>query len=269
LDGYDDIAALYNLAVERELGASGFAQSAACGLLGFCKSRGFEYEGRHLVDLGCGTGQFAVQLAKRGMRVTGLDISEPMLQIARANARMHGVHERVTFQCANVVDFELPSQAALVTATFNVINHFQASDLPRLFAAAHASLDDRGLLIFDLNTEAQLSRWNRTEYQEITGDFEQFEGASVIKRTAYDPMLRRARREVICFCRRKDHVTYERRVGTTYSHAHGVAQLAQVLHTVGFACVTFADSALRSLSPQQAPEELDVVFVIAEKRRTP
>jgi ubiquinone/menaquinone biosynthesis C-methylase UbiE len=39
---------------------------------------------RHVVDLGCGTGLFACELAKRGHRVTGIDPSPRMLRVARA-----------------------------------------------------------------------------------------------------------------------------------------------------------------------------------------
>lgn len=39
-----------------------------------------------LIDVGCGTGRHAVELAKRGFSVTGIDISPGMLQVARENA---------------------------------------------------------------------------------------------------------------------------------------------------------------------------------------
>lgn len=40
--------------------------------------------GARVVDVGCGTGIVAEELVKRGCRVTGVDISEPMLERARA-----------------------------------------------------------------------------------------------------------------------------------------------------------------------------------------
>src|SRR2546427_28456 len=40
-----------------------------------------------LLDLGCGTGNHALILAKRGYRVTGIDSSAGMLRVARAKAR--------------------------------------------------------------------------------------------------------------------------------------------------------------------------------------
>lgn len=47
--------------------------------------------GEAAVDLGSGTGQYALALAARGVRVTGVDISAPMLARARARARETGL----------------------------------------------------------------------------------------------------------------------------------------------------------------------------------
>ena len=47
--------------------------------------------GDALLDLGCGAGRHAIALAKRGLRVTGVDISEPMLRHARARAKAASV----------------------------------------------------------------------------------------------------------------------------------------------------------------------------------
>ena len=47
--------------------------------------------GARLLDMGCGTGRHAVELARRGYQVTGVDISAGMLAQARANAEKAGV----------------------------------------------------------------------------------------------------------------------------------------------------------------------------------
>ena len=44
--------------------------------------------GMHVLDVGCGTGQLAVKAARAGAVVTGLDISEGMLAVARRRQSM-------------------------------------------------------------------------------------------------------------------------------------------------------------------------------------
>lgn len=48
--------------------------------------------GSRILDIGCGTGRHAVELAKRGYQVTGVDISSGMLAEAKKAARKAGVN---------------------------------------------------------------------------------------------------------------------------------------------------------------------------------
>ena len=45
------------------------------------------YPGMKVLDVGCGTGNFSIKLAQRGCKVIGIDISDEMLDIARAKAK--------------------------------------------------------------------------------------------------------------------------------------------------------------------------------------
>jgi cyclopropane fatty-acyl-phospholipid synthase-like methyltransferase len=50
--------------------------------------------GSTVLDMGCGTGRHAIELAKRGFEVVGVDLSAKMLEVARRNALRAGVNRR-------------------------------------------------------------------------------------------------------------------------------------------------------------------------------
>src|SRR5437588_4376384 len=47
-----------------------------------------------ILDLPCGQGRHAIELARRGYEVTGVDLSEAMLSVARERAERTGVRAR-------------------------------------------------------------------------------------------------------------------------------------------------------------------------------
>jgi ubiquinone/menaquinone biosynthesis C-methylase UbiE len=62
-------------------------------------------EGKKYLDLGCGSGRYAVNLAKLGAEVTGLDFSDAMLKLARDYARQEGVTGKVQFVQTDMNDW--------------------------------------------------------------------------------------------------------------------------------------------------------------------
>ncbi len=64
------------------------------------------HDGIRALDLGTGEGRFARYLARRGCRVTALDISEEMLHLARARSRQDGVEGAIDFLCHPIEDLE-------------------------------------------------------------------------------------------------------------------------------------------------------------------
>lgn len=66
-----------------------------------------------ILDIGCGTGRHAVELAKRGFAVTGVDLSSGMLDQARAKAQQRGVEVRWIQSDARTFQLDCAFDAAI------------------------------------------------------------------------------------------------------------------------------------------------------------
>jgi ubiquinone biosynthesis O-methyltransferase len=71
--------------------------------------------GRRILDVGCGDGELAVELGKRGAQVLGIDASGEMIAAAKARAKMHNTD--IAFQVAEAEHLPFATgQFDLVTA---------------------------------------------------------------------------------------------------------------------------------------------------------
>lgn len=64
--------------------------------------------GARVLDMGCGPGRHALELARRGFQVTGVDFTEKFIQFARETAQAEGLTERTEFVLADARDFVRP-----------------------------------------------------------------------------------------------------------------------------------------------------------------
>lgn len=64
--------------------------------------------GARVLDIGCGPGRHALELARRGFFVTGVDFTERFLAFARAQAERENLSERAEFVLADARDFVRP-----------------------------------------------------------------------------------------------------------------------------------------------------------------
>jgi SAM-dependent methyltransferase len=103
-----------------------------------------------VVELGVGDGRIAVEAARRGKALVGVDASRAMLDLCRARAEEAGVADRVQLLHADMRDFELEEPAALVTIPFHSIGHLLTLDDKRdALRHAHGQLAPGGRLILD------------------------------------------------------------------------------------------------------------------------
>lgn len=61
--------------------------------------QGIETAGKRILDIGCGIGGPAFEMAKtHGAEVVGIDLEAPLIERAQNDARIHGLAEQCTFQ---------------------------------------------------------------------------------------------------------------------------------------------------------------------------
>ena len=75
--------------------------------------RHFPKNKKKLLELACGTGIQSVRFSQAGFDVTGLDLSEEMLDVARQRAKEAG--EAINFKQGNMLDLSQAGQYDLVT----------------------------------------------------------------------------------------------------------------------------------------------------------
>lgn len=115
--------------------------------------------GHHVLDVGCGTGTDALFLARRGIRVTAIDVSAAMIAQARAKVAHYGLTGLVEMAVMDIGEL-----ASLPAAGFDgIISSFAAlNTLPTLtqFAAdASRLLRPGGRLMLHLLNRSSLWEW--------------------------------------------------------------------------------------------------------------
>ena len=105
------------------------------------------------LDLGCGTGNLTVELASRGIEMTGVDLSEDMLMVAREKSE--GMD--ILYLNQDMTEFELYGTVDFIVSSLDCINYItDKRDLQRVMKLANNYLEPGGLFIFDINTRYKL-----------------------------------------------------------------------------------------------------------------
>jgi SAM-dependent methyltransferase len=103
-----------------------------------------------VLDLGCGTGNHAIPLARRGYEVVGVDRSEQMLARARSKAAEQSENLKLEFHRADISTTDLGRRFDAVLMMFAVLSYQVGNDeVTATLRAARRHLRDGGLLICD------------------------------------------------------------------------------------------------------------------------
>jgi len=101
-----------------------------------------------VLDLCCGTGQIMQKLLAKGFRVTGLDLSENMLEFAKQNASSGN------FVVDDARSFSVSSTFQGVYSTHSSLNHIlNFHELTNVFQNVYNALVENGIFVFDMPSE--------------------------------------------------------------------------------------------------------------------
>ena len=110
---------------------------------------------RTAVDLACGTGSVSVLLAKAGMQVTAVDMSEEMLCEASGKAQENDV--QITFVCQSLQQLRLPRAVDLAVCALDSLDYItDPADCQEAIRRVYKYLNPGGCFIFDVNTPQKL-----------------------------------------------------------------------------------------------------------------
>lgn len=108
--------------------------------------------GRSILELGCGTGNHAMVLVRRGYDVHGIDASPSMLRFAEARLRQMRPEDaaRISFEEGDLRNVDVGRQFDAVILLFHVMSYQTANDdLNAAFMTIRKHLKPNGVFIFD------------------------------------------------------------------------------------------------------------------------
>jgi len=110
---------------------------------------------RTAVDLACGTGSVSVLLAKQGLQVTGVDMSEEMLTVAMDKASE--LENSPRFVCQRLEQLWLPRGVDLAVCALDSLDYIVDPEAcAEAIRRVYRALNPGGIFIFDVNTPEKL-----------------------------------------------------------------------------------------------------------------
>ena len=179
--------------------------------------------GSRVLDVCCGCGHVTKELVRREYRVTGVDASAGLVEIARRE--MPDVDWRV--QDVRYLDMQHEYEGAL--STFDSLNHLLTpEDLGQVFESVHAALAPGGRFSFDMN----LDEAYHTGTQQWVVDVH--DATASLIRGNYDAETKRVATELIWFVREKEADLWRQYRSTINQRSYTQTEILTGLSKAGF-----------------------------------
>ncbi len=118
-----------------------------------------------VLDLGCGPGQTTRYLKDLGVDISGLDLSENLLDQART------IHPGITFRKGDILDLDLEEDSIAGAVAFYVICHFTTGQVKKAFDEVFRILRPGGLFLLTYHVGDETIHVKEFMGREIDIDF--------------------------------------------------------------------------------------------------
>lgn len=136
-----------------------------------------------ILELGCGTGRVALFLASKGIDVTGIDLSEQMLDVFKnklGNVDNNSNMGKINLIHGNMKDFSLDKKFSMIVAPFRAFQAItDSNDVLNSLMCIRKHLDDEGIFIVNVFNPSPImdeswiypekTQWKRVDEQ--TGNY--------------------------------------------------------------------------------------------------
>ena len=106
---------------------------------------------KKILSLGCGTGTYEIELAKRGYTITGVDISADMLAEAKKKISVAGVADKITLIQSDIRDLKgVLGEFDAAIMMFNIAGYLRTlSDMTAVAHSVATRIPEGGIFLFD------------------------------------------------------------------------------------------------------------------------
>lgn len=113
--------------------------------------RKYKPDTKKILDLGCGTGRHDFIFAEKGFEVTGVELSEQMIEKAKGNLKLlDGKNYDLKFVQGNIQEINFEEKFDVVVALFHVMSYqTKNEEIKKTFASVKKHLKPGGIFIFD------------------------------------------------------------------------------------------------------------------------
>ena len=203
-------------------------------------------------ELGCGTGRMTELLAREGYDMTGIDVSEEMLQKALEKRDRSGLP--ILYLLQDMTDFELYGTMRAFVSVCDSMNYLEcAEDFITTLKLVNNYLDPGGVFIFDLKTAHY--------YQDVLGDrtlVVSEDDLSYIWENAYDPE-ERVHDYLITFFLRQENGLFRRFTEEQEQFVYSVDEVREFAEKAGMEFVACYDAFSDAL-PREDSERIYIVL---------